>query len=147
MRLARVGQDVGMLVSSRVESGQWVMWRVGRRRLAWRPRSVARFLDGADGPLFVVIAIPLVVYLLASWVASLVVTLVVWPARVIHGRWPVVAYLLDPPDGDDLLRCAWIAGRAEADAIVQRWVVDIRQRGGPEALTGSGQRGRDDGSG
>ena len=86
-----------MLVSGRLESGQWVMWRVGRRRLAWRPRSVARFLEGADGPLFIAIAIALVAYLLATWVGSLIATLVVWPMRVVRGMWPVVAYLLDPP--------------------------------------------------
>jgi hypothetical protein len=87
------------------------------------------------------------VYLLASWAGSLIATLAVWPTRVVRGRWPVVAYLLDPPNGDDRLRRVWVAGRAEADATARRWAVDIRQQGRPQALTGSGERGRDGGSG
>jgi hypothetical protein len=125
-----------MLVPSRSESGQWVMWRVGRRRLAWRPRSVARFLDGADGPLFVAFAVPVVGWLLANWVGALLATLVVWPARTVSGRWRVVAYLLDPPGGDDRLQRVHVRGRARAQAVAQQWVLDIKRQGRPQLSVG-----------
>jgi hypothetical protein len=120
-----------MMVSGKSESGQWVMWRVGRRRLAWRPRSVARFLDGADGPFIVLAIIPLTGYLL-NWVGALLATVVVWPSRAISGDWPVVAYLLDPQDGDQKLQRAQVSGRVDADAMARRWVLDIKQRGQPQ---------------
>lgn len=73
------------------------MWRVGRRRLAWRPRSLTRFLEGADGPILAIVVLLAGVYLLLSWTGALLTTLAVWPSRAASGRWPVVAYILDPP--------------------------------------------------
>jgi hypothetical protein len=120
------------------------MWRVGRRRLAWRPRSATRFLEGADGPIFLVVAVPVLGYWLLSWVGALLATVVVWPCRRVTGNWPVVAYQLDPPDGDDNVQRIRATGCAEAEAAARQWVLDIKQHGRPQPLvvaSGSGIEG------
>lgn len=126
-----VDHHVAVLVQCRLKSGQWKWWRVGRRRLAWRPTtSVFELLQFADGPLTFVIGIPVLLWWLLNWAAALLATAVVWPVRMVIDRWPVVAYM--PYSlGDDGLECRWVKGRKEADSTARRWVADIRREGRP----------------
>ena len=57
-------------------------------------------------------------------------TVVVWPARMVSGRWPVVAYLLDPAEGDQT-QCLWVQGRKAAESTVLQWASDIKRQGRP----------------
>jgi hypothetical protein len=124
--------NVGVLVPCRLESGQWVRWRVGRRRLAWRPSSsVLELLQFADGPFALLVGIPVLAWWLATWVSSLLMTVVVWPARMVSGRWPVVAYLLDHAEGDQL-QCLWVQGRGAAESTALQWASDIKRQGRPQ---------------
>jgi hypothetical protein len=111
----------------------WRMWRVGRRRLALRPRYHGWIINADDGYgiLLVVNLIPLAGYLL-SWIAALAATAVAWPWRSLTGRWLVVAYMPDP-DGDDGLRRVQVKGRTNADALARQWLLDIKQHGEPGA--------------
>jgi hypothetical protein len=115
------------------ESGQLTMWRVGRQRLAWRPRSVGRWLEGTDGPFLILIVIPLTWYLL-NWTAALLATSIAWPWRARTGRWPVVAYTLDAV-GVDKLHRTHAQGRTDADVLAHQWALDIKQHGQPQAST------------
>src|SRR3954464_15936812 len=104
------------MVPGRSESGQWVRWRVGRRRLAWVPRMWAvRLMEFADGQMDLVVAAPVLALVLGEWLCPVlaaarrewlrarVAMAVVWPARAFTGRWPVVAYRLAGPGADRLL--------------------------------------------
>ncbi|MBM7489225.1 hypothetical protein JOD64_000447 [Micromonospora luteifusca] len=133
-----------MLALWRDESGQLCAWRVGRRRLAWRPRFPRPPLEGADGGPFEIIVIAILAVLglghLLNWLAALLATSVVWPFRAISGRWPVVAYPLDPSlvatddrDGDPPHRRR-VAGRTAAVALTRQWVRDIERQGHPDRL-------------
>ncbi|WP_213004624.1 hypothetical protein [Paractinoplanes toevensis] len=52
-----------MLVPVRSESGQWVWWRVGRRRLAWRPGvKVLELLEFTDGPRAIAVGVPVLAW-------------------------------------------------------------------------------------
>ncbi|GAA2633851.1 hypothetical protein Adu01nite_55950 [Paractinoplanes durhamensis] len=114
------------MVLSRLESGDWVRWRVGRRRLAWLPGAhVLGALQFAQDPFTLFVAIPVLAWWLGTWLAALLATLVVWPVRMVTGRWTVVAYMLNSP-GDERFRRLRVDGREAADATVQQWASDIR---------------------
>jgi hypothetical protein len=68
-----------------------------------------------------------------NWVAALLATVVVWPLRAITRRWPVVAYVLYPYDGDSRRHLTGPLRRAEADALVRQWAEDIKRHGTPSA--------------
>jgi hypothetical protein len=120
-----------VLVMTKDESGQLTMWRVGRQRLAWRPRSVGRWIEGLDGPLFVLAVIPMTWYLL-NWLAALLATTIAWSWRAMTGRWPVVAYTLDAV-GEDKFHRIVVEGCADADALARRWALDVKEHGQPRA--------------
>ncbi|RAO51620.1 hypothetical protein LUPAC06_06305 [Micromonospora saelicesensis] len=132
-----------MVALWRDESGHLRAWRVGRRRLAWRPRFPQRAaLQGADGGPFEIIVFAIVLVLglvhLLNWLAALLATSVVWPYRAVFGRWPVVAYPLDSSlvstddEGGDRPHRRRVAGRAAAVALTQQWVRNIERQGHPE---------------
>jgi hypothetical protein len=103
-----------------------MMWRVGRHRLAWRPIPMLRFPapgyeydrmeSGGD---------------LLNWVGAILATPPVLLWRVLRRRWPVVAYVIFPYDGDTRQRRTPPLRRAEADALVRQWAADIRRGGEP----------------
>ncbi|MEU4238382.1 hypothetical protein [Actinoplanes sp. NPDC026619] len=123
-----------MVVLSRVESGQWVKWRVGRRRLAWRPGAGApgTFSIPSDD-LGLVIGVVVLSVVLLVWSAALLATAVVWPARVITGRWLVVAYVVDRHDDDPPPQRRQVRGRAAADVLARQWAADIKRTGRPQS--------------
>lgn len=119
-----------MVVLSRLESGTWVKWRVGRRRLAWRPgASVLRLLEFAQDPFTFFVLVPVLGWWLLSWIAALLATAVVWPVRAISGRWLVVAYMLGGDEHEPRYR--WVRGRQAADLTVRQWRRDIEEHGRP----------------
>jgi hypothetical protein len=95
----------------------------------------------------VVVLVVVAGYLLVTWTGALLATIVAWPARAVSGNWLVVAYLLDPPDGNDRWQSLRVAGRTNAEAIVRQWALDIKEHGQPRAATGSGRDGVGVGSG
>ncbi|XVU30728.1 hypothetical protein ACQPZJ_42595 [Actinoplanes sp. CA-054009] len=124
-----------MIVLSRAGSGEWVKWRVGRQRLAWAPHgegwSVPDFSGLEDGGhlgslLMVGIVALLAVVLLGAFLWTLLKTVVVLPYRIAADRWPVVAYIVNGPEGYRV-----VTGRKEADELVRRWASEIRQHGQP----------------
>ena len=120
-----------MRVVAKDESGNWAMWRVGRRRLAWRPDYKGWAVDAIDmtGIELVLNVIPLAFYLL-NWTAALLATTIVWPLRATIGKWPVVAYSITT--GDKGYR-TYVQGRNDADVLAHRWALDIKQHGQPQA--------------
>ncbi|MEO3769137.1 hypothetical protein [Micromonospora sp. B9E7] len=132
-----------MVAAWRDESGQLRTWRVGRRRLAWRPRfPQPEWLAGGDGGPFelLVVAVLLLIGLgyLLNWLAALLATSVVWPWRAISGRWPVVAYPLDSSlvatddQRGDRPYQQRVTGRAAAMALTRQWVRNVEQQGHPD---------------
>lgn len=124
-------------IPARLESGQWVYWRVGRQRIACLPGAglagaalnLFQF-DSADGALGLVI-LALAIGPLLLWLAgSLMLTAVVWPWRIVSGRWPVYAHIRDGDEIPDMRRL--IKGRKAADALVRRWAADIERSGRPQ---------------
>ena len=108
------------------------MWRVGRQRLAWRPRPLTRWIDtGIDELTAVVMALPVALWML-NWMTAMFATCAVLPYRAIVGRWPVIAYILDPADGNRRLHRACPRRRPEATALMHQWALDIKQHGQPE---------------
>ncbi|GIM88639.1 hypothetical protein [Paractinoplanes toevensis] len=67
-----------------------------------------------------------------KWVVAPLATAVIWPARMIHGRWLVVAYMPDGPHGSNMHR-QWVEGRAAADAAARQWAAEINRDGSPAA--------------
>lgn len=133
----RVSQSVHtatVVVTGRDAAGRPVMWRVGRRRLAWRPRSVTRFLGGVD-EWFLLAVLPLTCWYLLNWTAALAATPIVWAWRATTGRWSVVAYVFDADD-DDRFRRVTVHGRAAAADLARQWATDIREHGQPACATG-----------
>ncbi|MEV1329194.1 hypothetical protein AB0J20_06420 [Micromonospora costi] len=120
-----------MRVMAKDEAGVWATWRVGRRRLAWRPDYEGWAINSVDttGIVLVLNVIPLALYLV-TWIAALVATTITWPLRAITGRWPVVAYSITT--GDTIYRID-VQGRGAADALAQRWALEIKQHGQPQA--------------
>ncbi|MDI6096996.1 hypothetical protein QLQ12_00045 [Actinoplanes sp. NEAU-A12] len=123
-----------VLVTCRSEAGEWAMWRVGRRRLAWLPGN-SRPPQGLDFFTDCPITAPAVVILVflclaVSWICCLLATMVVWPVRVLVARWLVVAYPV-VGDGSPGFRRR-IRGRAEADALARQWAAEIEDHGRPQ---------------
>ncbi|MEU4690530.1 hypothetical protein [Actinoplanes sp. NPDC023714] len=127
-----------MRVITRAGNGEWVAWRVGRRRLAWQPQYGDRGgggldLSGLQGEIGGVIALAIMGLLLLWWVMNwllvLLATAVVWPWRAITGRWQVVAYVTDT--GGRELESRWVRGRSAADELARQWATEIEQHGRP----------------
>ncbi|MER7894217.1 hypothetical protein ABTX15_30825 [Micromonospora sp. NPDC094482] len=129
-----------MLAQWRNESGRLRVWRVGRRRLAWRPRFPQPALGGSDAGPFEIIALAILLVLtighVLNWLAALLATTVVWPYRAASGRWLVVAYPLpahlgdDDPGRHDLHRQG-VKDRQAALALTREWAKNIEQLGRP----------------
>lgn len=128
-----------MVVSGQTGTGQWTVWRIGRRRLAWRPRLTVSGravppqtgLDLIDVTIGLLLAAFWVVYAAVNWTGALITTMIVWPWRAVAGRWPVVAYVLDPAgSGLPSVRVDGLS-RAAADELTRRWAADIKAGGGP----------------
>ncbi|MEV6370428.1 hypothetical protein AB0L86_26450 [Micromonospora musae] len=122
-----------MRVVAKDEAGVWATWRVGRRRLAWRPDYKGWAIDSVDttGIVLVLNVIPLAFYLL-NWVAALVATTITWPLRATTSKWPVVAYSITT--GDRVYRID-VQGRDAAKALAHRWALEIEQHGQPQATS------------
>lgn len=123
-----------MLVEWKPDSGEPITWRVGRRRIAWRPRSFAFLLAFADEPFFVPVMLGILIYHLAMWPVTMIATAVVLPIHAIRDRWPVVAYPLGD-EGDHGFQRIWVTGKAQADAVAQQWALDIQEQGYPQTST------------
>jgi hypothetical protein len=131
-----------MIVTGQDPTGQRRRWRVGRRRLAWVPRS-PKFVDllwgpdVADDPISgiiaalaaVVLVVPMLWYL-GSWLVVLVAAPATWGWRAATGRWPVVAYQVSP-GGSDRRYLVRAQEPAAAEALVARWAGEIREYGEP----------------
>lgn len=123
-----------MKVLCRSQSGQWVKWRVGRRRAKW-------FGGAPDFLGFEIVfsvfkmdmeawflAFPFLLWWLLRLVANLVATAVAWPFRALTGRWTVVAYELgDPTERPEIRRK--VKGRKAADALAHEWAAIIKRDG------------------
>jgi hypothetical protein len=66
-------------------------------------------------------------------VGALLATPFVWPWRAATNRWPVIAYMLYPTDGDSRQRRSAPMPRTEADALVREWADHIKRYGEPPA--------------
>jgi hypothetical protein len=120
-----------MIVRARSTDGSWDDWRVGRRRLAFLPAAtdLGGNADGVVGLVFVGLTLT---YVAVVWTACLAATAVVWPWRKATGNWLVVAY---STTGGPAFEKTWretVRGKAEADALVARWVKEIREHGSPQ---------------
>jgi len=71
---------------------------------------------------------------LATWMVALLATAVVWPVRMVRGRWLVIAYLVDSPEDKQLAR-VWVRGRKLADATAAQWAAEIKLHGRPPLST------------
>jgi hypothetical protein len=123
-----------MKVVARSADGSWDMWRVGRRRLAFIPRIPEWMgtLMGADDWLGLAGAVLTATTFGVVWTAVLLATAVVWPWRELKGDWPVVAYpTTGGPLGGMKAWCVTVTGKANADALVQRWAREIKDGGEP----------------
>ncbi|WP_127552647.1 hypothetical protein [Actinoplanes sp. OR16] len=128
-----------MRVVTRADNGEWVVWRVGRRRLAWQPQYRSRGggsgldLTWFQGEFAAFIVLPIVGLMLLwgvmNWLLVLLATAVVWPWRAITGRWLVVAYVTDT--GGEEFDSQWVQGRSAADELARRWATEIEQHGRP----------------
>ncbi|GIF17331.1 hypothetical protein BJ973_009707 [Actinoplanes tereljensis] len=129
-----------MVVLARLESEEWVKWRVGRRRIAWRPGAATSVsISVPDGTVGLAIAALLLAAWLLMWVAVLLATVVAWPSRAISRGWPVVAYIVDSSEASDRY-CCWVEGRAAADALARQWAAEASRRlpraGHPDPIVG-----------
>ncbi|WP_191843408.1 hypothetical protein [Catellatospora chokoriensis] len=122
-----------MLVTGRDPHGSVQLWRVGRRRIAWRPRSAIRGLAHDDPMMFSPLPGRLVGQAL-EWIPALLATVVVWPWRACTGIWPVVAYTLGMADQSGYLYLATVGGRAAADTLALQWAADIGRHGRPQGV-------------
>jgi hypothetical protein len=113
---------------ARERTGEWMMWRVGRQRLAWRPVTRAAGPGYRYNPAGLREQETLD---LLDWTGALLATVVVLPWRLVTNRWPVIAYVLNPFDGDGRQHRARPLPRAEAEALVLRWAADIERAGLP----------------
>jgi hypothetical protein len=129
----RPRHDGDVKVVARSTDGSWDLWRVGRRRLAFKP-GVGWLVDvtAADGVLGVALGALALAVVVAVWTAAIVATVVVWPWRELSGNWPVVAYALTGgPAGEGHERLVTVRGKAAADALVKRWADEIKASGQP----------------
>ncbi|WP_089245274.1 hypothetical protein [Asanoa hainanensis] len=74
--------------------------------------------------MFVTGLVPIVFWLL-NWMAALLATVVVWPWRVVSGRWLVVAY---STTGNHPHRWVRVRSRAAADALALEWASEVKDR-------------------
>jgi hypothetical protein len=139
-----------MKVLCRSQSGHWVKWRVGRRRMAFLggPTGATAFELGVDLEAWFLL-LPVLVWWLLKVTVLLVSTAVVWPFRALTGRWTVVAYELDDPTERPEIRRR-VKGRKAADALAREWAAVIERDGtldptlagvvpAPPAATGHGR--------
>jgi hypothetical protein len=119
-----------MIVRTRSADGSWDDWRVGRRRLAFLPPATdPGNADGVVGLVFVGLTLT---WMAVVWTACLAATAVVWPWRKATGNWLVVAYSTTGGPAMDKTWRETVRGKAEADALVARWVKEIREHGSPQ---------------
>jgi hypothetical protein len=123
-----------MKVLCRSQSGQWVKWRVGRRRAMWFGGApdflgleIVAALTLAEPEAWLLV-IPIIGWWLLRLIANLVATCVAWPARAVLGRWTVVAYELGDPTGRPEIRRK-VKGRKAADALAREWAAIIERDG------------------
>ncbi|NMO57353.1 hypothetical protein HH310_40050 [Actinoplanes sp. TBRC 11911] len=123
-----------MQIPAQLESGKWVYWRVGRQRLVWLPGGMIgsgfNLFDSVDGTLGMVILVLALGPLLVWLVSSLMLTAVVWPWRMVAGKWPVYAYLKDGNEIPGMFRM--VKGKKAADSLVRQWAADIERTGRPQ---------------
>jgi hypothetical protein len=101
------------------------MWRVGRRRLAFRPYP-SGFADGPDASeLSLIIVLLQIVPFVLVWLAALLATIAVWPWRALTGRWLVVAYPIGTP-GESRRR--YVRSASEAKQLITEWSEAIKSR-------------------
>ncbi|KUL21412.1 hypothetical protein ADL15_50680 [Actinoplanes awajinensis subsp. mycoplanecinus] len=118
-----------MLVMTRPRGGEWMQWRVGRQRLAWRPTRRAALHEYDPFGMRENETVETL-----SWIAALLATIVVLPWRIVTNRWPVVAYVLAPLDVESQRRRTAPLPRAEARALVRQWAAYIERHGEPPPL-------------
>jgi hypothetical protein len=126
-----------MIVRARSADGSWDDWRVGRRRLAFLPGALdpgaLGMADGVVGLVFMGLALTVAAVV---WLACLAATAVVWPWRKATGNWLVVAYTTTGGPAADKLWRETVRGKAEANALIERWVKEIREHGSPQDIHG-----------
>ncbi|MEV4275113.1 hypothetical protein [Actinoplanes xinjiangensis] len=123
-----------MKVLCRSQSGEWVKWRVGRRRAKWFGGApdflgleIVLSIMRADPEAWLLL-IPVIGWWLLRLVANVVATAVAWPIRAVLGRWTVVAYELDDPTRRPEIRRR-VKGRKAADALAREWAAIIERDG------------------
>ncbi|WP_130332028.1 hypothetical protein [Micromonospora kangleipakensis] len=125
-----------MLVFTRSPTGEWIPWRVGRQRLAWRPvlRAPWRTYMYQSDPFNPFNPVKRrETFDLLNVVGALLATLVVWPWRAVTNRWPVIAYVPDDPEGNLQMHRTAPMRRAQAKAVARDWAEHIRRYGEPPA--------------
>jgi hypothetical protein len=107
-----------------------MVWRVGRHCLAWRP--IARAPWQAPGYEYNPFG-PRTreTFDVVNWVVAMLATIVVWPYRFVTNRWPVIAYVVDPFDGDSRQHRTRALRRTEANALARQWAEQIKRDGRP----------------
>ena len=121
-----------MLVFTRSPTGEWIPWRVGRQRLAWRP--VPRAPWRAPGYRYDPFGLrERETFDILNWLSALVATAVVWPWRAVTNRWPVIAYVPDDPEGNIQMHRTPPMRRAQAKAVARDWAEHIKRYGEPPA--------------
>lgn len=120
-----------MKVLCRNQSGQWIKWRVGRRRTVWLGMltpGMFLFEIGASASMFLPLALLGLAWMLVACLISLLVTLLVLPFRYFCDRWTVIAYELDDPLDRPEIRQK-VKGRKAADALAREWAAIIEREG------------------
>jgi len=116
-------------------------WRVGRRWLAWWPRtgeSISRLVSAGDAVedsigAELILQIPLIVVYLLNWAACLLATPFALLDRAIGGPWRVVAVVAGP-DGN--LQYRGTAGSFEAAGrLADSARTEIASHSAPRSLT------------
>ncbi|MEU4163537.1 hypothetical protein [Actinoplanes sp. NPDC026670] len=121
-----------MKILCRDPSGQWVHWRVGRRRGVWiggGPTGESLFhLHGLESECLILLILFVPFFWLAKIIVFLLATAVMWPFRFLTGRWTVVAYELNDPTERPAIRRK-VRGRKAADALAREWATIIKRDG------------------
>ncbi|GIE76696.1 hypothetical protein Aph02nite_26460 [Actinoplanes philippinensis] len=120
-----------MKVLCRSQSGQWIKWRVGRRRMVWfgtiTPGLVLLEI-GLEISFLLPLALLGLAWILVTFLSCLLVTMLVLPFRYLRDRWTVIAYELGDPLERPEIRQK-VKGRRAADALVREWAAIIEREG------------------
>ncbi|MEU8660873.1 hypothetical protein [Actinoplanes philippinensis] len=120
-----------MKVLCRSQSGQWIKWRVGRRRMVWFGTvAPGMFLleIGLENSFLLPLALLGLAWILVTLLGCLLVTMLVLPFRYLRDSWTVVAYELGDPLERPEIRQK-VKGRKAADALVREWAAIIEREG------------------